>query len=105
MTQKELHNNKAKEFIDGVFRKSTTPYDKLLINLKNKIEGWKGEKFSLTLINLFDMNVDEYNRLNYLSALIDYSKILILKQNICLLKLRIKKTQNTYKESSCNFSD
>ncbi len=75
----QQHEIKAKNFIYGVIEKSKLSYNDLMINLKNKKEDWESESFKLSLINLFDMTNEEYNRKNYLNALINCAERLLFK--------------------------
>jgi hypothetical protein len=79
ISKAQQHEIKAKNFIDGVIEKSKLSYNALMVNLKNKKEDWESESFKLSFINLFDMTSEEYNRKNYLNALINYAERLLFK--------------------------
>lgn len=79
ISKAQQHEIKAKNSIDGVIEKSKSSYNDLMINLKNKKEDWEIESFKLSLINLFEMTSEEYNRQNYLKALINYAERLLFK--------------------------
>ena len=79
ISKAQKHEIRAKNFIDGVIEKSKLSYNALMVNLKNKKEDWESESFKLSFINLFDMTSEEYNRKNYLNALINYAERLLFK--------------------------
>jgi hypothetical protein len=79
ISKAQEHEIRAKNFIDGVIEKSKLSYNDLMVNLKNKKEDWESESFKLSFINLFDMTSEEYNRKNYLNALINYAERLLFK--------------------------
>lgn len=77
ISKAQQHEKRAKDFIDGVIEKSKLPYNVLMVKLKNKKEDWESESFKLSFINLFDMTSEDYNRKNYLNALINYAERLL----------------------------
>jgi hypothetical protein len=81
-------DKKAKAFIDNVFNTSKTPYDALIKKLEDKIQDWEGDKFMLSLINIFEQTTDETNKYNHLSSLIKYGNHLIWKDSQRRTKLR-----------------
>lgn len=89
ISKAQQHEIRAKIFIDNVIKKSKLSYNDLMVNLKNKKEDWETESFKLSFINLFDMTSEEYNRKNYLTALINYAERLLYKHRY----IQIKKEQ------------
>ncbi len=79
MTKSREHQINATKFIDDIINKSKLSYEELMTHLDNKKEDWKSEHLKLSKINLFDMHSEEYDRKNYLHALITYSEKLIFK--------------------------
>lgn len=77
ITQAQKHQNRAEIFIDNVIQKSKLSKNELMVHLENKKEDWQRESFELSFINLFDMTTTEYDRKNYLSALIIYAEKLL----------------------------
>ncbi len=77
ISKAQQHEIKAKNFIYGVIEKSKLSYNDLMTHLDNKKEDWKHESFKLSFINLFDISNEEYDRKNYLSALIMYAERLL----------------------------
>lgn len=86
MTKSQEHEIKAKQFIDNTIEKSILSYGELMTHLNNKKEDWKSESFKLSFIDLFDMTSGEYNRKNYLSALIFYAERLLFKHKFNPIK-------------------
>lgn len=79
MTPYEKHNHKAKNFIDSVFKESKLLHSMLLKMLYDKTEAWSIEYSELSRINIFDLSSEQYNRKNYLSALLSYSEKVLFK--------------------------
>lgn len=81
MTQAE-HNLNAKTFIDNQIANSKKPYNELMNLLQDKIEEWDFEKWSLSLINLFEISDEDCNLMNYLTALISYGNRLVVRNRL-----------------------
>ena len=79
LTKNKQHETKAIGFIDGVIKESNLSYSQLMCHLENKKDYWKNESLALYFINLFDMTSEQYDRKNYLSALILYAEKLLIK--------------------------
>lgn len=86
ISKAQQHEIKAKDFINSVIEKSKLSYNDLMVNLQNKKEDWESESFKLSFINLFDMTSEEYNRKNYLNALINYAERLLVKHKYKAIK-------------------
>lgn len=67
----------ATRFIDTVIRGCKKPITKIIADLEEKIVEWEFEKYQLSLVNLFDMSDEDYNKMNYLNALIEYGSRLV----------------------------
>lgn len=67
----------ATRFIDTVIRGCKKPIAKIIADLEEKIVEWEFEKYHLSLVNLFDMSDEDYNKMNYLNALIEYGSRLV----------------------------
>lgn len=86
MTKSQEHKINAKNFIDNTIEKSRLSYSQLMTHLNNKKEDWESESLKLSRINLFDMTSEEYDRKNYLSALIVYAERLLFKHKYNVIK-------------------
>ena len=86
MTKSQEHEINAKKFIDNTIEKSRLSYSQLMTHLNNKKEDWESESLKLSRINLFDMTSEEYDRKNYLSALIVYAERLLFKHKYNVIK-------------------
>jgi DNA-binding transcriptional regulator GbsR (MarR family) len=71
------HQIKAKSFIDNAIDKSRKPYSQLMADLDLSCDRWSNEHRKLSYINIFDLTSEQYDRKNYLSALLDYSEKLL----------------------------
>lgn len=95
MTKFEQHRNRSKSFIDGVIQNATKDYTDLMIDLNNQSENWKKEYSKLSYTNIFELTDEQYDRKNYLNALIDYSNTLLYKHKFNLHKHKFNKINNS----------
>lgn len=70
LTNATKHRIKAENFINNVIHKSEKPYENLMNDLKLQCEKWTWEMKELNYVNIFDMSEYEYDRRNYLEALL-----------------------------------
>jgi hypothetical protein len=82
MTKSEQHRQKAKTYIDNIIEKSIKSYDILMMDLKEQLEKWKDQYRNLSYTNVFDLTDEQYERKNYLDALIMYSEHLLARRKI-----------------------
>lgn len=81
MTKLQQHQAKAKAFIDGVFKREHKSRGELVKDLREQIETWRERHRALSRTNLFDLSNQEYDRMNYIDALIDYGTSVVEKHN------------------------
>jgi hypothetical protein len=86
MRNVEQHRSDAKLFIEDVIKKSKKDYRSLMVDLANQVEKWKDNYRELSYINIFELTEAEYDRKNYLDALIYYSEKLLAKERFNKLK-------------------
>lgn len=79
MTKTQQHRKKAKEFIENTIEKSKKSFKDLMTDLEEQLEKWKDKYRELSYINVFDLNDEQYERKNYLDALIVYSELFLSK--------------------------
>jgi len=79
MTKAQRHRYNAKTFIADRIKKSEKSYKALMVDLKDKLENWRDERRKLSYINVFDLTDEQYERKNYLEALIIEAEILLSK--------------------------
>lgn len=82
MTKTEQHRKKAKTFIENIIEKSRKPYKNLMCDLEQQTDKWKDQYRHLSYINVFDLSDEQYERKNYLDALIVYAEMLLSKHKI-----------------------
>jgi hypothetical protein len=88
MTKAEQNKQKAKEFIENTIEKSRKDYKALMLDLEEQLEKWKDRYRELSYKNVFDLSDEQYERKNYLDALIVYSELLLSKHKKFNKKLK-----------------
>lgn len=79
MTKSEYHRKKAKTFLEDTIEKSKKSYKSLMIDLEEQVEKWRDQYRNLSYSNIFDLSDEQYERKNYLDALIEQSELLLSK--------------------------
>ncbi len=106
MTKATEHKGKAKEYIFKCMKNSEKSYPELMVDLENQIDVWRDKLRELSYINVFELTDEQYDKKNYLEALIIYSEKLIFsnKHEQFCGKSKVKLIREVYKRFGSNLS-